>query len=309
MLILKYIFKKIFYIFLIFSVVFVAIFITIRKFSDPATALLGHKSTHEQIIKLRQELGLDQPLSKQLKKYIIQIFFHFDFGNSYINKDTKVLKLFLPAFLITLKISLISCFFSSLIGILLGLISAFYRDSKKDYFLIFVSILIISIPNFVISFLVQYFLGFRLNIFPISGTDQPFSLVLPIFSLVLMSTFLIFRIARTNIIRVLEQPFILTARAKGLPEYNILLKHALKNAIIPIITNIGLIFSYMLSGSIITENIFDVKGLGYLIMNSFQNRDFPVIQCAIIMLSLAIGLFNIFLEFLYYLLDPKVKNK
>lgn len=152
-------------------------------------------------------------------------------------------------------------------------------------------------------------MGFRLNIFPISGMEKPFSLVLPITSLVLTNTFLIFRIARNSINFVSEQPYILSARAKGLSKFDILFKHVLKNAIIPIITNIGIIFSFMLSGSIIIENIFNINGLGNLIISSFQNRDLPVIQCSIILLSFFITILNIILELLYFYFDPTIKKK
>ncbi|WCA22636.1 ABC transporter permease [Candidatus Phytoplasma oryzae] len=306
---LNYILKKILYSFLICLTSAVVIFIVMRKFSDPALALLGHKSTHQQIYKLKKELELDKPLIIQLKNFLSKIFFKLDFGNSYIRKDINSFDLFIPAFLTTLKISLVSCFLSSFLGISLALFSSFYKESKKDYIIVLISIVIISIPNFVVSFFVQYFIGFKMNIFPISGIEQKFSLVLPIFSLVLANNFFIFRIARNSINFISEQPYVLTARAKGLSEFDILLKHILKNAIIPIITNIGIMFSFMLSGSIITETIFNVNGLGNLIISSFQNRDLPVIQCSIIFLSIFISFLNMILEFLYFYLDPTTRQK
>ncbi|WBL31219.1 ABC transporter permease [Candidatus Phytoplasma sacchari] len=305
---LKYILKKILYSFLICLIIAIVIFVVMRKFSDPALALLGHKSTDQQINKLKKELELDKPFVIQFKNFISRIFLKFDFGNSYIRRDISSLKLFLPAFLVTLKISLISCIISSIIGIGLSFISAFYRNSKKDYFLILISIIIISIPSFSIGFFLQYVLGFKLEIFPISGMSHPLSLFLPITSLVLMSTFIIFRISRNSINNVLEQPYILTARAKGLSEFSILLKHVLKNAIIPVVTNIILILSFMLSGSIITETIFNINGLGNLIISSFKNRDLPVIQCSIIFLSFFISIVNIIMDLLYFYLDPTIRK-
>ncbi|KXT29071.1 binding--dependent transport system inner membrane component family protein [Candidatus Phytoplasma oryzae] len=305
-----YISKKIFYSLVNCFIVAVFIFLSMRKFSDPASALLGPKSNFHQIQMLRKDLGLDKPLIKQLQTFLNNVFFKFDFGNSYIRRDLSAFSLFKPAFYMTLKISLISCFFASIIGISLAFISIFYKNSFKDRTIIFISIIIISIPSFIISFCVQYFLGFRLNLFPVSGTEQSFSLVLPIISLVLMTTFLIFRISRNSIDLFLKQPFVITARAKGLSEFDVLFKHVFKNAIIPIITNIGLILSFLLSGSIIVENIFNINGLGNLIINSFQNRDLPVIQCAVILLTLFISIFNIFLDFLCFFLDPTMqKNK
>lgn len=150
---LNFILKKILYSFSICLTIAIIIFIVMSKFSDPALALLGHKSTYQQINILRKELDLDQPLIIQLKKFLIRVFLKLDFGNSYIRRNISSFDLFLPAFLITLKISVISCILSSFFGIGLALFSSFYKDSKKDYILILISIIIISLPNFVIGFL------------------------------------------------------------------------------------------------------------------------------------------------------------
>ncbi|MDV3205162.1 MAG: ABC transporter permease [Weeping tea tree witches'-broom phytoplasma] len=301
--------KKIFYTLFIFMIVIVVVFFSMRTFSDPITTLLGLKSTSKQRIHLKKELGLDQPLINQFKQYVINVFYKFDFGYSYVNRNTKSTELFWSSFLITCQIVFISCLIASLIGIFLGLIAAFYKDSKIDYILILCSILIISLPSYIIGYCMQYFLGFCLNLLPISGLDDPFSLILPILSLTLVTIFPIFRVTRTSVIYILEQPFILAARARGLSGTRILFKHALKNALVPICTHIGLMLGFMLSGSIIIESIFNINGLGSLIFTSFNNRDLPVIQCCVILLSIVISLFNIVLEFLCYCLDPTVKMK
>ncbi|MFB5029731.1 MAG: Dipeptide transport system permease protein DppB [Candidatus Phytoplasma pruni] len=237
------------------------------------------------------------------------IIFKFDFGKSYSQRDQKAINLFMAPFAITLTLSIISICIASFLGILTGMFAAYYQNSKKDYFVLLFSILMISTPSFIIGFLLQYFLGFHWILFPISGLESPSSWILPISTLVLGQTFLIVRTVRNNIIEILEQPYIVVARAKGLSPIYILFHHVLKNALIPIIAQIGLLFSFMLGGSLIVESIFNIDGVGSLIMKSFAKRDIPVIHASIILLALFISVFNIVLELLYVCLDPKTKDK
>ncbi|MEC4558584.1 MAG: ABC transporter permease ['Conium maculatum' witches'-broom phytoplasma] len=305
----KYTLKKIFYTMFIYFLVIVSIFFALKLFSDPVQALLGQDSTDEQKTQLAQELGLNENVHQQFQDYLTGIIFKFDFGNSYIQRDQKAINLFMGPFAITLTLSIISIFIASFLGILAGMFAAYYQNSKKDYFILVLSILMISTPSFIIGFLLQYFLGFRCMLFPISGLDSPSSWILPIITLFLGQTFLIARMVRNNIIEILEQPYIVVARAKGLSPTYILFHHVLKNALIPIITQIGLLFSFMLGGSLIVESIFTIDGVGSLIMKSFTKRDIPVIRASIILLALFISIFNIALELLYGCLDPKTKEK
>ncbi|MDW3617626.1 ABC transporter permease [Candidatus Phytoplasma pruni] len=305
----KYTLKKIFYTMFIYLLVIVSIFFALKLFSDPVQALLGQDSTYEEKAKLTQELGLDKSANKQFWDYLTGIIFKFDFGKSYSQRDRKAINLFMAPFAITLTLSIISIFIASFLGILTGMFAAYYQNSKKDYFVLLLSILIISTPSFIIGFFLQYFLGFRWMLFPISGLESPSSWILPISTLVLGQTFLIARTARNNIIEILEQPYIVAARAKGLTPTYILFHHVLKNALMPIIAQIGLLFSFMLGGSLIVESIFNIDGVGSLIMTSFTKRDIPVIRASIILLALFISVFNIALELLYVCLDPKTKEK
>ncbi len=157
----KYTLKKIFYTMFIYLLVIVSIFFALKLFSDPVQALLGQDSTDEQKNQLAQELGLNENVHQQFQDYLTGIIFKFDFGNSYIQRDQKAINLFMGPFAITLTLSIISIFIASFLGILAGMFAAYYQNSKKDYFILVLSILMISTPSFIIGFLLQYFLGFR----------------------------------------------------------------------------------------------------------------------------------------------------
>ncbi|MDO8057259.1 ABC transporter permease [Candidatus Phytoplasma gossypii] len=305
----KYFVKKLFYVGLIFLIVAILIFSAMKFFSDPVISLLGYKSTFQQREQLRIQLGLDKTFLEQFWSYISNIIFKWDFGQSYAYPQMSALSLFMKSFKITFTITCLSCLIASLIGIFLGYLAAINFKSKIDYILIFTSILFISMPSFIIGFLLQYFLAFYLNLLPISGLDQIKSWILPITSLSLVAVFSIFRIARVTLISVSEQPFVIAARAKGLSNKRIWFKHILKNSLVPILTHVSLIFNFMLSGAIVLESIFNLNGLGLLMFNSFNQRDLPVLQCCVIILSLVISLIGILVELLCYFIDPTFTKK
>nr|WP_255884553.1 ABC transporter permease [Candidatus Phytoplasma australasiaticum] len=305
----KYFVKKLLYIGLIFLIVAILIFGSMKFFSDPVVSLLGYKSTYQQREQLRIQLGLDKSFLEQFFRYFYNIIFKWDFGKSYVYPEISSLSLFIRSFKITFTITCCSCLIASLIGIFLGYLSARHYKSKIDYILIFTSILFISMPSFIIGFLLQYFFAFYFNLLPISGLDQIKSWILPIASLSLIAVFSIFRIARSTLISVSNQPFVIAARAKGLSQERIWFKHILKNSLVPIFTHVSLIFNFMLSGAIILESIFNLKGLGLLMFDSFNQRDLPVLQCCVIMLSLVISLIGILVELLCYFIDPTFTKK
>lgn len=307
----KYILKKISYTFILFTTVIFLIFFTVKLVpGDPVSAMFGQKApTKEQRVILEKELGIDKPLLQQFSNYLQNIFFKFDFGKSYTGNKESVLILFYKAFKNTFLLAFLSCFLGSLIGILVGVLAAFYKDTKKSFILDLTAIILISAPTFVIGFLLQITLGYYAGFFPISGFDSPLQMVLPILTLSLAIAALIFKTTQTTMLDCLEQPYITVAYAKGLSKSKIIFKHALKNALIPIIAHIGLILSFLIGGSIIVEYIFNIKGVGNLMMTSFEERNYPVIQCCIILLALLIAIWNLFLDFIYLWLDPKINKK
>ncbi|WP_349402093.1 ABC-type peptide transport system, permease protein [Candidatus Phytoplasma solani] len=307
----KYILKKFFYTAILFITVIFIIFFTLKLVpGDPVSAMFGQKGpTKEQRVIYEKELGIDKPLLQQFSNYLQNIFFEFDFGKSYAGNKESALTLFFKAFKNTFLLAFLSCFFGSLIGIFFGVLAAFYAGTKKSLIIDLIAIILISAPTFVIGFLLQITLGYYAGLFPISGFDTYRHMFLPVLTLSLVIASSVFKTAQTTMLDVLGQPYITVAYAKGLSKSKIIFKHALKNALIPIVAHIGLILSFLIGGSIIVEYIFNIKGVGNLMITAFEERNYPVIQCCIILLALVIAIWNLFLDLIYLLLDPKINKK
>lgn len=273
---------------------------------DPVSSMHGpHIPSEKQREIKKEELGFNETLTTQ----IIEVFTKCDFGKSFYREQTRASLLFWGAFKQTFILVFLSIVLGSFVGILLGSLSSFWQNSKKSLFLDFLSIVIISSPTFIMGFLLQLVFTSHFHCLPTSGFDKPSQMILPVLTLSLMISGNIFQTTQTNMNQILKQPYIKTAHTKGVSKKNIIFKHALKNALIPIWSHIGFIFSFLLGGSIITEYIFNVQGVGRLIIGAFGERDLAVIRTSIILLALFIIIFNIFLEFIYLWLDPKLRKK
>lgn len=307
---IKYISKKFCYNMMIFiSVIFISFFAVKLIPGDPISAIAGLKGCNPAQRKvLERDLGFDLPLLKQFTNYLTQIFFHFDFGKSYYNDKLPAVKLFFKAFNNTFKLALLSTLFGSLLGILFGVLSSYWQGKKKNLLLNGLSVFVMSSPTFVIAFLMQLYLGKMFHL-PRSGFDTLQAMILPVLSLSLVVSVSVFKITQTSMKETLEQPYIKAAYAKGLSKNHIMFKYALKNALIPVVAHIVLMFSYLIGGAIITEFVFNIKGIGSLIISSFENRDYLVLQGSIILLALFISLFNLLLDFVYALLEPRINKK
>ncbi|MDV3196108.1 MAG: ABC transporter permease [Candidatus Phytoplasma stylosanthis] len=306
----NYIFKKIIYIFLLLITVIIVSFFSLKMIpGDPVSSFFGSKQPSPEERKIcEKKLGLDKSLDEQFKIYLKNIF-KLDFGNSYRGDHKKSLILFWNSFKLTFLLVFFSCIFGSLIGIFFGSLGALWKNTKKSFILDLIFLFLFSTPTFIIGFTLQYFLAYHFKFFPISGFNDIQSLFLPILTLSLVMASSLFKITYNNMVEILKQPYILTAYAKGLSKWTVLFKHSLKNALIPILAQIGLILSSFISGTIITEYTFNLNGIGKLIIRSFQDRDFPVLQCCIILLAVFISIFNLLLDFLYFWLNPKINFK
>lgn len=301
----KYICKKFLYIALILITVVVFSFFAVKLIpGDPVTLMFGQKgSTIEQRQIVEKQLGLDKSYSEQFKTYLKNIS-QLNFGNSYILRNEKASILFWKNFQRTFLLTISSCFLGSLIGIFFGSLSALWDKTKKSFIFEIIFLFLSSTPIFIIGFILQYYLAYRLKIFKISG-----SLNLPILTLSLSISGSIYKITHNNMIDTLKQPYILTAYSKGLSTTKVVFKHALKNALILILAQIGLIFIYLINGAVITEYIFNLQGIGKLILKAFQDRDYPVLQCCIILIAFFISIFNLLLDLIYFWLNPKINKK
>lgn len=304
----KYFLKRIL---LMIPVLLGVIFIvfTINQFSpgDPVAALLGGNYTQEQYDAKEKELGLDQPFVVQFVNYLKGIVTRFDLGTSYQSKR-PVSSEILERFPTTLILGLLGVLLTVVVGIPFGIISATRQYSALDYVVTIVSLIFASIPSFWMAMMFQLGLSYNLGWFPATySAGSVISMVLPVLTLGLSPVATVTRITRSSMLDVVRQDYIRTARAKGLSEREVIWKHALKNALIPVITVVGMQVGMIMAGSVVVEAIFSVPGLGSLLMAAINNKNYPAIQGCVLFMSLFISLMNLLVDLIYGLVDPRIK--
>lgn len=272
---------------------------------DPVALMLDRRADPDTIAAVRHQLGLDVPLGQQYFRFIKGIL-HMDFGNSYFSKEPVLLSL-TRAFHVTVKLASISFIFAVLIGITCGIVSALNRGTWLDSSLMTLSIFGVSAPSFWIAIILQIIFGLKLNLFPISGFDTPVAYILPSIALGTRYAGSIARITRTSMLDVIKQDYIRTARAKGVKRSVLIMHHALKNAMIPIITLIGNELGNMLTGSMLIEKVFSIPGIGKLAVDSMSNRDLPLLEGTVIYIAMVFVLVNLLVDLSYAFIDPRIR--
>ncbi|MBP2296432.1 ABC transporter permease [Azospirillum rugosum] len=280
---------------------------------DPAAVMLGSSATPEDIAALRSRLGLDQPLLAQFILYLGQIA-RFDLGDS-IFLNRPVVQALAERSELTGLLTLMSVGIAVLIGVPVGILSAAKRGRWIDQTALGIAMLAASVPSFWIGLTLIKYLAVDLTWFPVAGYGAPDAsfgerlrhLVLPAIALGIPNSALILRFTRTSMLDVLGDDYVRTARAKGLPPMVVVLKHALRNAMIPILTVIGLTAAVMIAGAIVTETVFGLPGVGNLIVSAVLRRDYPVIQGALLVVSAIYVLINLSVDLLYAVVDPRVR--
>ncbi len=280
---------------------------------DPAAVMLGASATPEDIAALRTRLGLDEPLLTQFLLYLGQIA-RFDLGDS-IFLNRPVIQALAERSELTGLLTLMSVGIAVLIGVPVGILSAAKRGRWVDQTALGLAMLAASVPSFWIGLTLIKYLAVDLTWFPVAGYGAPDAsfgerlrhLVLPAIALGIPNSALILRFTRTSMLDVLGDDYVRTARAKGLPPLVVVLKHALRNAMIPILTVIGLTAAVMIAGAIVTETVFGLPGVGNLIVSAVLRRDYPVIQGALLVVSAIYVLINLTVDLLYAVVDPRVR--
>jgi peptide/nickel transport system permease protein len=282
---------------------------------DPASMIAGPDATGEDVKRIARQLGLDRPLPVQL----VQWYGHLlqgDLGRSIFLRK-PVTEAILDRVEPTLLLTVFAIVIAVLIGVPAGVLSARYHNSATDQAFMALALVGISVPNFLLGLLLILFFGVYLGWFPVAGYSPleygwlgtVRSLVLPAFALGLVQSALIARIARSAMLDVLREQFITAGRAKGLGERAVVYKHALKNAMIPTITIIGISFAILMSGAVVVETVFNIPGLGRLIISAVLRRDYPVIQGVVLCIAGVYMLINLVVDLSYPLLDPRVKYR
>ena len=274
---------------------------------DPVEVMLGETAQQADKERLRQELGLNQPLYVQYGRFMAGIV-QGDLGGSYFYRRpvVQVIAERVPA---TVELALAAFIVAGLIAIPLGIIAALREGTAVDNAAVLFSLVGVSLPNFWLGPLLIILFSIKLGWLPVSGRAGVASLVLPAITLGAAFAAILSRMTRASLLERLGEDYLMVARAKGLPEWKVILKHALRNALIPIITVMGLQIGALLSGAIITENVFSWPGIGTLLINAIEARDYPLVQGCILFISLSYVLVNLLTDLFYGWADPRIRLK
>jgi ABC-type dipeptide/oligopeptide/nickel transport system permease component len=288
---------------LVVSVVFLLIHLVP---GDPIQQMLGEGASAADIEATRHAYGLDVPVGRQYVNYWKGVL-HGDLGRS-LRFDQPVTRLILQRYPETMRLTLASMFVALLISIPAGVRSARRRNRWDDRALSFISLLGLSFPNFALGPILILFFAIKLGWLPVSGTGSLAHLVLPAITMGGALAAILTRMVRTAMLEELSQDYIRTARAKGLSENVVVYKHALRNALVPVLTVIGLQFGALLAGAIVTETIFSWPGIGRLTIQAIGNRDYYLVQGAILMIGLTYVVVNFMTDFFYSLANPRIRQ-
>lgn len=274
---------------------------------DPARLAAGVDAGPETVALVRQELGLDKPLPQQFFHFIGNLF-QGDFGTSLRSKravSTEIAERFMPTLLLTLTSMVWATFF----GLVIGIVSAVYRNQWPDRLGMTLAVSGISFPAFALGMVLMQVFSVQLGWLPTVGADTWRHYILPSLTLGAAVAAVMARFTRASFIEVIQEDFVRTARAKGVPEKLVVLKHCLRNALIPVVTMMGLQFGFLLGGSILVEAVFNWPGLGRLLVDAIEMRDYPIIQTLVLLFSLEFILINLAVDVLYGFINPTIRYK
>lgn len=304
----QYIVKRILWLFpILLGVSFIVFTIMYLSPGDPVTMVLGEGATPEQYEAMRVQMGLDRSFIEQFFHYIKNVVIEFDLGRSYVS-GRVVMDEILVRLPNTIKLSVWSVLFASLIGIPLGVISASRPYSKVDNFVMFLSLVGVSMPTFWQALLLIILFTSTLGWLPASGFDTWQQMIMPVFALASSSIGTIARITRSSMMDVLDQDYIRTAKAKGVNGSKVTFHHALRNALIPVVTVIGLQFGALLGGAVLTETVFSINGIGTLMVNAIRTRDTMIVQDGVLFIAFIFTMVNLCVDILYAYIDPRIKT-
>ena len=281
---------------------------------DPAAVIAGDYATAEDVQKIREKLGLSEPIFVQFVTWLGSLI-QGDLGTS-IFSNKPVTELIAQRLEPTLMLALTTIIFSILVAVPLGTIAAFRAGSWIDRLVMLFSVGGFSVPVFVLGYILIYFFSITWRILPVQGYRSPFEdgmlpfmqhIILPTLTLSVIYIALLARMTRASVMEVLEEDYIRTARAKGLSEVKILMQHALRNAAVPIVTVIGIGIALLIGGVVVTESVYNIPGLGRLVLDAVLARDYPIIQGLILFFSLIYVLLNLIIDLTYTLFDPRIK--
>ena len=272
---------------------------------DPVANMLGVNASKEAIAAQRAELGLDKPLLTQYGDFLVKAL-QGDLGKS-ITTRRPVIDEIAQRYPATLKLALGATVFAAVVGITFGVLSAVKQNKLTDNVIMVFSLLSVSTPSFFLALVMMLLFSIHLGWLPSMGLRTPLHYVLPIITLGMQSVGLIARTTRSSMLEVLRQDYIRTSRSRGISQAVIVMRHAFKNALIPVVTVVGLRFGGLLAGSMLVEAVFSVPGIGRFMVDGVLKRDYPVVQGTVLVLATTLVLVNLAVDMIYALIDPRIK--
>ena len=304
----RYVLKRLLTTFLLlFGITFIVYAILELTPGDPVMIKLGTDYTPAQYEEAKILMGLDKPFLVRYFKYIYDVFLHFDFGTSYLGRSVvvEIVNRAPKTFLISISSILVA----TLIGIPIGIYSALNQSTWKDNTAMVVALLGVSMPDFWVGLLLTLLFALRLGWLPATGLDGPKYLILPVITCSFGTLANIARMTRSSMLEVIRQDYITTAKAKGQTRSKIIFKHALKNALIPIITVVGTQASYMMGGVMVVETVFAIGGMGTLMMSSITSLDYPMVLSCVLFISMFSCLIVLLTDIAYAFVDPRIRSE
>jgi peptide/nickel transport system permease protein len=303
----RYIVKRLLWLIPVILGVCVFIFVVMNFVpGDPAQLILGPGASSEELAIKRQELGLNDPLITRLLRYMRDVFLKFDFGRSYItgNKISIELANRLPK---TFTVGFVSIALALVMGVPLGITAAVYQNGWADRLCMLIAILGISIPEFWLALMMVILFALKLGWLPPSGIIRWTGYILPWLALSFGGLAALARQARSSMLEVIRSDYITTARAKGVSEHDVIYKHALPNALAPVVTIAGSRLAGVFAGSVVIETVFSIPGVGAYLVTAISNRDYPVVQGCVLFLAATFSAVMVVIDLIYAFLDPKIK--
>lgn len=305
----RYIIKRILFLIpTILGVVFIIFFVMNITPGDPARAMLGSSAPQADIDKLNHELGYDLPFIQKYFNYIYNMVANQDFGTSYFTKQSVFAEIW-PRYIVTIKLALMGVILSSVIGIPLGIYAAVKQYSLWDTIPSILAFLIAAVPSFVLGMVLLFIFSLKLNWLPSYGINSIKNYIMPALSISIPPAAMNLRFTKSSMLESIRQDFVRTARAKGASENIVIWKHALKNALLPVITNIGLNLGMLIAGAVVAEKLFSIPGIGSLIVDRITYKDEPVIIAGTILIAICFTIVMLLVDLIYAYVDPRIKAK
>ena len=292
----------------VLGVIFILFLVMSMTPGDPARILLGDAASQEQINELNRQLGYDLPFLEKYVRYVYQMVVHQDFGVSYFTKQSVFEEIW-PRYIVTVKLAFIGVVLSSLIGIPFGIYTAVRQYSLWDTIPSLIAFFIAAIPSFVLGMLLLYLFSLKLNWFPSYGIESFKSYIMPALAVSIPPAAINLRFTKSSMLESIRQDYVRTARAKGASESTVIWKHALKNALLPVVTKVGMSLGNLICGAVVAEKLFSIPGIGSLIVDRITYKDEPVIIAGTILISVCFTVVMLLVDLIYAYIDPRIRAK